>query len=474
VSQRWVEPDTRRELYESIATRQVLTLPISEKHVFFAAAQDFESELDGPFGPNKIRLGLFTAAFVGVLANSPPTITPLEAIDGINGRVEALKAMAAGMPLPEPNMEAPLAKQKRPMFVFENAVAREMLLQPPVPFIIDDQPQFGSISAIFATTNGAPQPALARTIANSIGGNISVAGAMGEAAAVVDMVGPDSFDVYGPGGVVQVASGLSRRRAIALGTASASPDDFRFLEKVLQNAPTFADLVSLENPTSDLKIRFKAAGVPDITSRSISTRTVKVTVNTKNHRLQYYDSGAPRTRANSLQLEVQSNNDCYLTIASLNSKGDVYLLLPNAGQEITGFLRNGLIVSNTNVLIPDSLADDNLAGFHFDYSPPGGIDRIIGVCFTSLEAAERFRAQIAKLELGRPLDAPLFEIYGRGATNVTPSLGPSQSTSNQALPAPESHSKAVPSLDSGQDRFNQAATTNGWTAAKLTLTIGPR
>jgi len=453
VSQRWVAPDTRRELYESIATRQVLTLPISEKHVFFAAAQDFESELDGPFGPDNMRLGLFTAAMVGVLANSPANVTPRQAIAGVSARVEALKASAAGLPIPEPNMEAPLEKQQRPMFVFSDASPPAAPAEPPVQFTGGDNPQFGTTSTIFATMNGAPQPALAQSIAGSVDGEVRVATTMAEADAVVDVVGQDSFDIYGPAGVVQVASGLRRQDAIASGTASSSSTDFRFLKNILLNAPTLADLVSLDNPQAELQIRMRAAGVPDVRSRSSSTRTVKVSVNTRNHRLGYYQSGMPRTRENSLQLEVSSNQDCYLTLASLNSKGDAYLLLPNSGQELSGFLSKGRLSANISVLIPDALADENAAGFHYDFSPPGGTDRIIAVCFADLPDAERFRAQIAKLELGGTLDAGLFKVGKRGATNITPIAAtqaePTQSYSGQA-----------------------SGGGTGGAAAKLSLTVG--
>ena len=472
VSQRWVAPDTRRELYKSIATRQVLTLPISEKHVFFAAAQEFESELDGPFGPDNMRLGLFTAAMVGALANSPATVTPRQAIAGVSARVEEHKASAAGMPIPEANMEAPLEKQDRPMFIFEDASPAELPVEPSIQFTDAEQPQFGSTSTIFATTNGAPQPELAQSIAGSIGGAIRVASTMTEADAVLDVVGKDTFDIYGPAGVVQVASGLSRHDAIASGTASSSSADFRFLKNILLNAPTLADLVSLDNPQGDLQVRMRAAGVPDVRSRSSSTRTVKVSVNTSNHQLGYYQSGTPRTRENSLQLEVISNQDCYLTIASLNSKGDVYLLLPNSGQELSGFLSKGRLSANTSVLIPDALADENMAGFHYDFSPPGGTDRIIGICFTDLADAELFRAQVAKLELGGTLDAGLFTVVKRGATNITPSLAPPSPAQTDPGQAPPMQPSAG-AYGSNQVRPDQAASVDtGWAAAKLSLSVG--
>lgn len=112
--------DTRKELYQASNTRQVLTLPISEKHVLISAAQDFQGELDGPFGPNSLRLGLFTAALASVLANSTVNVNPRQAIVGVNNAIESLNASTAGMPVPEPNMEAPVGKQEIPMFVFSD------------------------------------------------------------------------------------------------------------------------------------------------------------------------------------------------------------------------------------------------------------------------------------------------------------------------------------------------------------------
>lgn len=457
VTQRWVAPDTRRELYEKIATRQVL--PISENHVFFAAAQEFESELDGPFGPDNMRLGLFTAAMVGVLANSPPEVTPRQAIEGVNARVEALKASAAGMPIPEPNLEAPLHKQEKPMFVFSRAESPSAPpaapAQPsaPVQFTSGDDPKFGFSRTLFATMNGASQPGLAKAIVASIGANLGVAGSLDEADAVVDIVGQGIFDVYGPGGAVKVASGLS--------SGAAADGDFSFLTAVLLNAPTLADLVSLSSPQSGLQMQLRAAGVADVRSTKVSTRTVKVSVNTGSHKLQFYRPGQPRNRSNSLQLEVISNNDCYLTIASLNSAGQVYLLLPNAGQELSGFLGKGLVRANTNVLIPDSLADENRAGFHFDYAPPGGTDRVIGICLRDLQDAEHLRAQLNKLELGKTLETDLFGVQARGLTNITP--GSSGASQSAVSPTPPTATSVSPT---------PAAGNPNWAASILTLDVG--
>jgi hypothetical protein len=460
VTQRWVAPDTRRELYEKVATRQVVTLPASENHVFFAAAQEFESELDGPFGPDNMRLGLFTAAMVGVLANAPSTITPRQAIEGVNARVEALKASAAGMPIPEPNMEAPLEKQGLPMFVFRDAAPQAQPPrppQPPVQFTSGDRPEFGTSQAIFVTANGAPRADVARKIAASIGSDVVVAESLATADAVVDIAGQGVYDVYGPGGAVKVASRLTA------GGSAGGQDDFRFLGSILRNAPTLADLVSLTTPPSGMQISLRAAGASAVRSSKVSTRTVKVSVNTAGHKLEFYRPDQPRTRANSLQLEAISNRDCYLTIASLNSAGEVYLLLPNAGQEMSGFLGRGLVRANSPVLIPDSLAPGNDAGFYYDYAPPGGVDRVIGICMTDFDDTRRLREQLIKLENKETVSQGLFTIEGRGLTSITP--GPA--TQQQAAAKPGITAQPV----AGEAKPSPPRQAR-WAASILTLEVG--
>jgi hypothetical protein len=402
VSQRWVAPDTRRELYETMQTRQVLTLPISEEHVLFSAAQDFQSELDGPFGPNNLRLGLFTAALVGALADAPITVSPRQAIEGVNASVETLRASAAGMPIPEPNLEAPLEKQERPMFVFSSEPPKTELADGPAGLKVGSRPEFALARAIFVTANGAPQPELAHEIARSIDDELVVSETVETADAVIDVVERDSYDIYGPGGVVRVAHKLTDA------TAATTENTFDFLRPVLLRAPSLADLASLRTPPSGFHFVMKAADVSAVSSQAVSTRAIKVTANTANKKLQFYRSGQPRTKENSLQLHVESSEDCYLTIAALDSIGQIYLLFPNAGQQQSGFLGRGKIRADQVVLIPDSLEPDNLAGFYFDYAPPGGTDRVVGVCMVDLQDAQLLRNQLTELERGATMSRELF------------------------------------------------------------------
>jgi hypothetical protein len=417
VSQRWVAPDTRRELYETIQTRQVLTLPVSESHVLFSAAQDFQSELDGPFGPNNMRLGLFTAALVGALADAPVTVSPRQAIEGVNANVETLRASAAGMPIPEPNLEAPLEKQELPMFVFSDAAPETEPADGAAGLAVGNKPEFAHTRAIFVTTNGTSQPELAHEIARSVENELVVSETLETADAVIDVVERDTYDIYGPGGVVRVAHKLTDA------AAATAENKFDFLRPILLSAPSLADLVSLQTPPSGFHFLLKAADVSAVTSQAVSTRAIKVTANTANKKLRFYRTGQPRTKENSLQLHVESSEDCYLTIAAIDSFGQVYLLLPNAGQQQSGFLGPGRIRANQAVLIPDSLEPDNLAGFYFDYAPPGGTDRVIGVCMVELQDAQRLRNQLTELERGALISQELFNESARAQDRKGPDEG---------------------------------------------------
>ncbi len=437
VVQRWVAPDTRKHLYQSVATRQVLTLPISENHILFAAAQDSESELDGPFGPDNIRLGLFTAAMLGVLRDAQPTISPKELITGVHAQVERLKASAAGMPIPEPNLEAPLEKQDQPMFVSGKNPVSVTPPPPAVTALVDDPPRNRQLKSVFATMDGAPQPLLARRIAKAVDQSVRVARTIESADAVIDVVGTETFDVYGPAGVVKVASGLTGN---VVDPAKSGVRGLNFLADVVKKAPALASFLNLDSSSSTTHIQLIAAGVPVTRSQQrSSSRAVKVSVNTRNHDLKFYQEGEARSRRNSLQIEVSSNEECFLTVASVDSFGDLYLLLPNSGQELTGFLPNGRIPANEPVLIPDSLASENNAGFHFDYSPPGGVDKVVAVCMKKLSDAEDLRGKLNKLQSGGPLTEPLLDVRSRGATGI------------------------LPSQDNGG---------SGWAASVLTLTVG--
>ncbi|HEX3204195.1 MAG TPA: DUF4384 domain-containing protein, partial [Nitrospiraceae bacterium] len=107
--------------------------------------------------------------------------------------------------------------------------------------------------------------------------------------------------------------------------------------------------------------------------------------------------GQARTADNSLQLEIRVSADCYVTVVDVDSHGDVNLLFPNEYQK-QSFYQAGKIGAGEAILIPDSLDNGNRAGFHWDYSPPQGIDTIRVFTSTDLETAKTIRDRVRALQ----------------------------------------------------------------------------
>ena len=84
------------------------------------------------------------------------------------------------------------------------------------------------------------------------------------------------------------------------------------------------------------------------------------------------------------------DRDAYLTIVDVDAEGGVNLLFPNDAQA-RDFLADGLVRGGAVTRIPDSLAEDNRAAFHWDYTPPAGIDTIRVFATTDLETAQLIR-----------------------------------------------------------------------------------
>jgi hypothetical protein len=102
----------------------------------------------------------------------------------------------------------------------------------------------------------------------------------------------------------------------------------------------------------------------------------------------------PRSLSNSLQLEVTSDTDAYITIVDVDAEGNVNVLFPNSYQN-PRYYPQGFIKAGRTVLLPDSLQSGNQAGFHWDYANPPGVDTIRVFASTTLELAQRIRQAVA-------------------------------------------------------------------------------
>jgi hypothetical protein len=105
-------------------------------------------------------------------------------------------------------------------------------------------------------------------------------------------------------------------------------------------------------------------------------------------------SNQPRSLSNSLQLEVASDTDAYITIVDVDAEGNVNVLFPNSYQN-PRYYPDGFINAGRTVLLPDSLQSGNQAGFHFDYANPPGVDTIRVFASTTPELAQRIRQAVA-------------------------------------------------------------------------------
>lgn len=146
-----------------------------------------------------------------------------------------------------------------------------------------------------------------------------------------------------------------------------------------------------DDPNQTIQVNFDEKGIADvIRDRREPNRGMELIANTKAPRVRIKEEGVPRSPENSLQLEIKSSCDCYITIVDVDSEGGVNLLFPTEDKN-SDFYPNGRIPRNKPILLPDSLEADNQAGFHFDYSAPPGIDTIRVFAATDLETAEVIR-----------------------------------------------------------------------------------
>ena len=223
---------------------------------------------------------------------------------------------------------------------------------------------------------------------------------------------------------------------------------------------------ALANPASGMALHVRAMGKPEglVDMATPLTRGLIVTADLSPARLQFYQPGVPRSHANSLQLEVRSSKECYLTLVDVDSQGGVQQVFPNPLQA-SGFYPDGRIPAAVSALIPDSLETGNRAGFHLDYGPPAGEDTVRAFCMTERGDAKVLRRQIAtaadrtRTRGGRPMAMrSALSGLGRELSRTT--------TRGLVITADRPVAQPLADLLAPQQ------TGPDWTAASLTLSIG--
>jgi hypothetical protein len=215
----------------------------------------------------------------------------------------------------------------------------------------------------------------------------------------VSIVGPDQSPRY----LVQAQDNEVRLYAAdglqLIGSFGGGGDDWGAgLAMVVSRSATASELLTLDNPSSQLRIDVRVANAPASPKPSVGTRGIAVVAaNTQPAKYRIRKSGKPRTPENSLQLEIKVSADSYLTVVDVDAEGGVNLLFPNDYTK-AGFYSEGHVRAGETVLIPDSLQNSNKAGFYWDYAPPKGTDTVRVFSSTDLETAQLLRQRIRTIQ----------------------------------------------------------------------------
>lgn len=215
----------------------------------------------------------------------------------------------------------------------------------------------------------------------------------------VELVGPEQFPRYLVRSEENTIQLLAADGLQIIGSFGRDSDNWGAgLALVVSRSATANELLTLDNPSSQLKISVRMANAPMPAKLKVGTRGIAVVAaDTQPARYRIRKSGTPRTVENSLQLEVNVNADAYLTVVDVDSEGGVNLLFPNAYAK-PGFYPEGRVRSGEKMLIPDSLHKGNRAGFYWDYSPPKGTDTVRVFSSTDLETAQMIRQRVKGIQ----------------------------------------------------------------------------
>jgi hypothetical protein len=421
IRSRSVPIDTRIKLYQpTTTTRGVVALPENGSYVLFSAAAANQQELDGPFGPGGKPLGLLTATLSTTLDALKSEATPKQLIVGVEQNVEKLKPMFAGHAIPEAQLEGPKALINKPLFSPVNGGVQPTVLSK----ASKKKPSKASRKKVFVKKN--KRRLLKRAIPDNA--DIDWVDDTTQADTVIDCTDDGNCHIYGPDGLVRVAT------IPAADLNSAANDGNGITSRYAQavfNADSVAELLSVNATSGAINLELSATGRAGSSINPEGTRGIKITASVVNHQIGFYKPGETRTDLNSLQLSVRADSDCYLTLVTVDTAGTVTQLLPNPIQIQRGFMPDGLLRANRTYLVPDSFADSNRAGFHLDYAPPAGTDTVRAFCTDDLETSAAIRTDIADIADGQQ-GVSLSEtlIAARGLTGLRPGQANSQSSSS--------------------------------------------
>lgn len=547
---RSVPPDIRIALYQQpdFRTRGVVSL-LSQKYVLMTGAASNQPALDGPIHGN--YHGFFTYSLFQGLINTPINVTTQVLFAKLQEELGALKNNLGRTFMPEPQLEAPQSRLHLPLFslvqvednefqkpiqphqqewfhVSSDGVAPPRLLgggreggrgtvwalfPPNIDVLVPDKalaygmtikrkgldaivrvepqgmsipnnskaivlakpPGTGKIRVQFRDVPSQQQEEWGKSLRRQLS-EIQIVKPGVSTQYVIDMK-DDQIHVLSADGLEEVAAFPKN------GNGFESDHLMAFFSRSLH----VNELLAIENPSSQIRLKAK---IIQPGSRAISL--VRDEPQLGEYIAHIRQRGESRSFSNSLQLELQTNVDCYVTIVDIDAEGNVNVLFPNNYQKPT-FFTEGFIRSGGKVLIPDSLEKKNHAGFHWDFVEPAGVSTIKIFATNDQELSRKITHQLKVVNSnmvratrgGRPvsktvisgiqvLRADLVRALTRGILTVpddevekSPIIG-TEHPNGVNLPITSKGSSAFLATD---ELFPE--TVPDWTAASFTVRIQP-
>ncbi|MCW5783485.1 MAG: caspase family protein [Nitrospirales bacterium] len=447
---RSVPADRRVNLYKKggVSTRAIVPVNL-HSYVLFSGAASHEEALDGPVDGR--YHGFFTHSLFKSLQSSPMNASTREIFSGAKQELKRIQNQFGRTSMPEPQLEASKARMELPFFsapgeppglmkeLTGSARRSWVAVQPQTgnhvqlvnALALGADP--GSVWGIYPEGEVAFEPAKAQAFAvvqatdgqnavavispkqaevSSKSRAVLVAPAseskaipvalrnvppvqakqlkelLGKQMGDVKFVGDQEFArfiVESRGDGLHVLSADGTRELMSL-PAQPGTQAIAALSQVLVQSRNASQLLNLENPSSQMSVSVRVVQVGE---RGIAV--VSDTMEAPVYHIR--KANEPRSLSNSLQLEVTSDTDAYITIVDVDAEGNVNVLFPNSYQN-PRYYPDGFIKAGRTVLLPDSLQSGNQAGFHFDYANPPGVDTIRVFASTTSELAQRIRQAV--------------------------------------------------------------------------------
>lgn len=471
VRARSVPADDRVALYKQggVTTRAIVPLS-KHAYVLFSGAASHEEALDGPVDGR--YHGFFTHSLFKSLQAAPTGASIRDIFAGAKSELKRIQNQFGRTSMPEPQLEASKARIEQPFFGLNSQVGattptesesarRSWVTAQPqkgADYVLVNAVALGadpgSVWAMYPEGETAFDPAKAQAFAvvQSVEKGNAIAKVSGDSATMagkgrailiapapqsqripvrllnvaaeqaedlkrvlqhklgeIQFVGADQFarflvDAKDHTWHVYSADGEKEILSVPI---SANPKALDPMAQVLVQSRNASQLLALENPATQINLDVR---VVQVGQRGIAVVSDRMDAPVYHIR----QAGEARSLSNSLQLEVTTDTDCYITIVDVDAEGNVNVLFPNPYQN-PNFYADGFVRAGRSILLPDSLNGGNRAGFHWDYANPPGVDTIRVFASTDRQLTSRIRQSVGSsgqsgLDQGVIVGKPLAQL----------------------------------------------------------------